>query len=84
MRFRYLIEANGPGALDAYALTTITPTDDSGTSCGGGDTVAEAKALAQTWHRDIVLTWKDPPAEWQPDAVAVSQWLTSDEEALPV
>lgn len=65
-------------------VTVITPDDDTGKSLGRAfQTVDDAKAEAEKLHQsdgsddpeDHPLRWKDPPAAWQPDALAVSQYL---------
>lgn len=68
---------------DIY-VTVITPDDDTGRSTGDPcRTVDDAKAYADRLHQsdgsddpdDTPLKWRDPPAAWQPDAIAVSQYL---------
>lgn len=88
-KFRYLIERGMPEKVfdgnelveaDLF-ITTITPDDDTGRSGGQAfRTLDAAKAEAEQLHRsdgseDVPLKWKDPPQAWQPDALAVSQYL---------
>lgn len=71
-RYRYLIEK----ASDGIYLTTITADDTSGTASHVADLDA-AKELANLDPNldGATVRWKDAPEAWQPDAVAVSQWL---------
>ena len=75
-KIRFLIEQSGD-PYQPLCLTTLERGDDSGRGCkvAGMD---EAKRLAlQSASLCGVeeITWKKPPAAWQPDALLISQWM---------
>lgn len=75
-RYRFLIE-RGPG--ESVFLTTLTPGDDSGYGFETG-TAEEARRLAQqSATLDLgearPLRWREPPEEWKPAALELSEWL---------
>jgi len=74
MKYRYLVEVSGDPHRP-YALTTITKDDTD----GRGHKVAsvdDAKATAAgDPNLDTPIRWRDAPADWQPDALFVSQWI---------
>ncbi len=75
MKFRFLIERADTDDGEQFYLTTITR-DDTG---GHGPQVASgeaAKAMAEsTPYIEDDIVWKEPPKEWQPVAILMSQWL---------
>ena len=83
MKFRYVIERVADDEVSGeprYTLSEATPSDPSyrmGSSWG--QPADEIKALAQqsaaSFDPDLVLVWKDPPAAWGSDVLAVSQYL---------
>ena len=71
-RYRHLIERAGS---DIY-LTTITAAEPGGIGSGRYDSVDAAKAsAAKDPDAPDGLRWRDPPEEWKPDAICISQWL---------
>lgn len=82
MRFRYLIERTTDDELTGdprYVVSEATASDPSYRVGTGSLTLDEAKALAQqsaaSFDPEAVLVWKPAPVAWQPDAVAVSQYV---------
>ena len=89
-KYRWLIEGSADGSLP-WHLATVNPDGEAEGYGTDHATIETAKAYAQelmTHERDdegepVVLVWKDPPEAWQPDAVAVSQYLTPMYPDLP-
>lgn len=74
-KFRFLIEQSAESQRwkGVFTISQITPDDDTGMTIGYADTVDAAKQSVATDFPG--LRWKTAPEAWQPDAVAVSDYL---------
>lgn len=82
MKFRYVIERTTGDPLTGqprYVLSEATPSDPNYRLGYGSYSEEEVKDLAQrsvySFDVEAVLVWKDPPADWGDDVLAVSQYL---------
>ena len=83
MRYRWLIEQGGPEDNGAVYLGQV---DVEGEYVYGQpfrcDDVDAAKEMVERSEENAdTLKWKEPPIEWQPDALCVSQYVDDGIEA---
>lgn len=81
MRVRELIEHARQEDVERGQPFSMSTVDSNGDEIGGSSTYAsveEAMRVAEESSEGRIKRWVDPPKEWQPDAIKVSNWYNEE------
>lgn len=81
MRVRELIEHARQADVENGRPFSLSTVDSNGDEIGGSssyESVEEATRVAEDSADGKIKRWVDPPKEWQPDAIKVSNWYNDE------